>query len=413
MPNTVRAPNQSDTPAPGKGSNRKISPPGLGWLGALVCIAVIALVIQGVGLSGHLDLLKDRAEWDATRSERQQLLVEWQKQVDGMKKQIEKEKSNIEELGKRKVEAEAETAATQAEVGRKTEELVRIRKELELAGTSRDQAVQERQKAQAQAEFSRADTARLHSESTNLISNISSLSVEKDKLIEIVADLEKRRSAGEKGLSVTKSQVNTAQGLFDQIQKDTSTARDQQAKAQQQLQDVTRQQSKAVADLEFSRTTRSNETVAVSGLRSLKAQIEAILPGLQKTKEELSADILGLEKKVASLRADATAYADEAGKFAAARASVANELQRAHSLQQECNQLAEQIAQTKAEGKKIIEQKNTTSGEVAGLRREQQDLTDKLKLLTTSVTELAKKADAAVRELNAISITKPASGGKQ
>jgi chromosome segregation ATPase len=350
-------------------TDTKLRPPGLGWLGVLLALALLALAIQGFGLFGHLDLLKEKSSWMATSDQREKQIVDAQLQLDSLAKRIEGEKQALSDWEGKKGQAAAEAAAAEKETQRLSAQLQTARKDLELSETALDKAVAERRESLASHDALKSECERLGVQATNLTAQVADLGTQLAVLQETIASNTEAKAAAEKTLVTTVGQITAAQSRLDALLKETGGAQQAAAAAQTQAQDASRRLSATTAELEASRVAHSNQLAAVLTLRTEKAQLEATTTNLHRAKLAQSAEVDRLQSRVSSLKTEAAAYIDEAGKTATARANVSNELARLALLQQERKQLADDIARTKGEATAVAEQKAEATTELAALQK--------------------------------------------
>ena len=371
------------------GWSRLRQTPGLGWF---VAIAVIALLIQGVGLANLIaidgekqDLQTAKQTWQATASQRQTLLDE------------------IETLRQEKFAAKQELHTTKGLIDAESARLAEVKAALKLTQELRDQAQREEAAAQSNALRQRELNDALAAKITDLNAKketvegaVTQLEADQARLAAEVASskklLEEHRAEVARAQAHAKDLDAQAAASVEAIRK----AREGLVKAQADLDEATAQHAKAAAE-------RDATQVALSTLRTESDKLTSTIETLRKQITQQQADLgeakKGTEEAIAArtaAEADLSmliAKLDKVNKqLAEKQGALAAEETLLQSAQTRHDAIKARVASLQAELKPLEEQRLAIDAEITGKKKEVEVLQQQLQTLRADLKNLLETA---------------------
>jgi chromosome segregation ATPase len=270
------------------GTAVKRDPPRTGWYILFLClIAILTVSAFGLGVRGHLALLRSKAQWDATVEERDRL------------------KGQLAELRVKAAEAEVSWANIQSNLLSVSVQFSAKKLELAQAEEARDVAAGAKKKAEDARVQAEGDYVRIKAETDSLNQKVSELQVSTNTLGSAASLLfakvsvlkEAQRQAESNLIWVETSVFDTKRnltGLTDKTQK----AQTEWVRISKDLADITPKLATAQAAL----------NVAVQGKQVAETELVTIKAGAEKVTQDAEAGQKLLAKVRTELAKEQSTY---------------------------------------------------------------------------------------------------------
>lgn len=340
----------------------------------LATLGAVALLAQGLGLRSLVEFGGEKESWKAAQAQRQSLAQEHQKLIDERMVDLGKVQTTYQQL-------KAETEVAHGERDQLVSELTRVRKELELVRSARNEAVkqqdannQQLQRSLAAKQDAEAKTTGLAAKESELTSEIARLTSDRDQIGKSVLE-------SKDNLKQYLSQITDSQKQADDLQKKAADAlvklREQQqavAKAGTELQVIIAERDRAGIQrddaLSQANAAKQSLKLQLEELRKLKGDQESI----KALNEQLLATAAGQQKDKAAMDAatvDATAKLKQVDGAVAIRQGELSALQlQLKQCQKDLESVQQDVTRVKALAKPMADQNQQVDGELASKQEE-------------------------------------------